>query len=418
MMVEGSGSGPRTAIVVGAGIVGLSAAWFLQERGVAVTVVDRVGVAAGASWGNAGYIAPSLAIPLNEPSNVCYGLRSLPHPTAPLRVVPSINPALWGFLARFAANSRRSSWMRAVSANLPLSAECMDAYDQLVVNGVDAPVTDSSITAIFSTAAGAETLLDELRHFQDAGQSVSATELSGAALRAQVPLASDAVVAGVRIDGQQFIVPKRFLQALGRAVIERGAELHTADVADVSDTTGGVTVHRRSGPGLTADVAVVATGAWLSPLVRRRGVRVPVQAGRGYSFSVPVTRPVPGPVYLPEKRVACAPLDDRLHVTGTMELHSPDAPASAARIDAIAESARPLLDGAGWDQRADDWVGSRPLTPDNRPLVGQVKGNGVYVAGGHGMWGVTHGPITGRLLAEQITTGRQPVALRPLDPLR
>ncbi|MBO0866189.1 MAG: FAD-binding oxidoreductase, partial [Mycobacterium sp.] len=66
-MVDGDQTGPRSVIVVGAGIVGLSTAWFLQERGVDVTVVDRVGVAAGASWGNAGYIAPALTIPLNEP---------------------------------------------------------------------------------------------------------------------------------------------------------------------------------------------------------------------------------------------------------------------------------------------------------------------------------------------------------------
>ena len=75
--------GPRSAIVVGAGIVGLSTAWFLQERGLEVTVVDRTGVAAGASWGNAGWIAPALTLPLNSPSVLRYGLRSLRDPAAP-----------------------------------------------------------------------------------------------------------------------------------------------------------------------------------------------------------------------------------------------------------------------------------------------------------------------------------------------
>src|SRR5439155_4332772 len=95
---------PRSAIVVGAGIVGLSTAWFLQERGVCVKVVDRTGVAAGASWGNAGWIAPALSIPLNDPSMLRYGLRSLVNRAAPLRISLAADPTLWKFLMRFAAN--------------------------------------------------------------------------------------------------------------------------------------------------------------------------------------------------------------------------------------------------------------------------------------------------------------------------
>src|ERR1700743_3333874 len=77
---------PRSAIVVGAGIVGLSTAWFLQGHGVSVTVVDRTGVAAGASWGNAGWIAPALSVPLNDPRTLQYALPSLPNPVAPVRI--------------------------------------------------------------------------------------------------------------------------------------------------------------------------------------------------------------------------------------------------------------------------------------------------------------------------------------------
>ena len=107
---------PRSAIVVGAGIVGLSTAWFLQERGVQVTVVDRTGVAAGSSWGNAGWIAPALAIPLNEPATLRFGLRSLLSSAAPLHIPLTADPAVWRCLARFAANSRRSAWRRGRSA--------------------------------------------------------------------------------------------------------------------------------------------------------------------------------------------------------------------------------------------------------------------------------------------------------------
>jgi len=408
---------PRSAIVVGAGIVGLSTAWFLQERGVAVTVVDRTGVAAGASWGNAGWIAPALSFPLNDPRTLRYALRSLPNRAAPVRIPLSIDPTLWRFLLRFAANSRESSWTRAVRANLTLNHECMAAYDELVSNGVDAPITDAPITALFRSSADAEHLLEQLQRLRDAGQPSSTTELTAAELREQVPLASSAVAAGVRINGQQFVDPGRFVQALGRSVVERGAVLDTVDVADVRASGQGVAVQPRSGPAVTADVAVIATGAWLPKLVSR-WVRVPVQAGRGYSFTVPVERQVFGPIYLPDVRVACTPLKGKLRVTSMMELRRPDAPLSAGVVDAIVEAASAFFDAVRWAERDEIWVGPRPLSPDGRPLVGPVLDNRIFVAGGHGMWGMKQGPATGRLLAQQITTGKQPPALRDFDPLR
>jgi D-amino-acid dehydrogenase len=408
---------PRSAIVVGAGIVGLSTAWFLQEHGVSVTVVDRTGVAAGASWGNAGWIAPALGVPLNDPRTLRYALSSLPNRAAPLRIPLSIDPNLWRFLLRFAANCRESSWTRAVRANLTLNHECMAAYDELVSNGVDAPITDAPITALFRSSADAEHLLDQLQRLWRAGQPSSTTELTGAELREQVPLASSGVTVGLRINGQRFVDPGQFVQALGRSVIERGGALGTVDVADVRPSGHSVAAQPHCGAALTADVAVIATGAWLPKLVSR-WVRIPVQAGRGYSFTVPVERPVYGPIYLPDVRVACTPLNGKLRVTSMMELRRPEAPASAAVVDAIVDSAGQFLDGVRWAERDEIWVGPRPLSPDGRPLVGRVLDNRIFVAGGHGMWGMKQGPATGRLLAEQITTGKQPPALRGFDPLR
>ncbi|MBW4716790.1 NAD(P)/FAD-dependent oxidoreductase [Saccharothrix obliqua] len=412
--------GPRTAVVVGAGIVGLSTAWFLQERGVEVTVVDRTGVAAGASWGNAGWIAPGLAIPLNEPSVLRYGLRSLVNPAAPLHVPLTFDPGLWGFLTRFAANCRWPAWNRAVRANLSFNEECIEAFDVLTSNGVEAVTVDAPITAGFETAAQAGGLLRELRRMADQGQPVPHAELSAEELREHVPLASDALRAGVRVDEQRYIDPGAFVQALARAVVARGATIRLFEVGSVRPYSKGVTVHPRSGAAdpVVADVAVVATGAWLSRLARSWGVRTPVRAGRGYSFTVPVEHPVPGPVYLPDVRVACTPYRDGLRVAGTMEFRDPDAPGVTARLDAIIASARPLLRGVRWGERSDVWVGPRPVTPDGRPVIGAVRAPNVYVAGGHGMWGLAHGPITGRMLAEQVTTGKQPTALREFDPLR
>ena len=414
--VEQMDGGPRSAIVVGAGIVGLSTAWFLQERGVEVTVVDRTGVAAGASWGNAGWIAPGLAFPLNSPGVLRRGLRALRDPTAPLHILLTADIRGRVFLSQFLDHCGRSSWKRAMQANVALNEDCIEAFDVLIASGVDTPVTDAPITALFRSTVEAEHMQWQLRQLEKAGQPMYVTGLTGEALAEQVPLASSAIAAGLNINSQRFIDPGRFVQALGRAVADRGATMRTLEVSDVLSSGNGVTVRSRISKPLTADAAVIATGARLSQLAWR-WLRVPVQAGHGYSFTVPVDRPIPSPIYLPEVRVACTPHKGAIRVSGTKEFRHPHRALVPQRVEAIIASASPLLDGVRWAERSNVSVGAHAVTPDGRALIGEVS-RGVYVAGGHGMWGMAHGPVTGRLLAEQITTGKQPQALQEFDPLR
>jgi glycine/D-amino acid oxidase-like deaminating enzyme len=166
------------------------------------------------------------------------------------------------------------------------------------------------------------------------------------------------------------------------------------------------------------DAVVVATGVWLGALARRFGVRQPVQAGRGYSFSVPVERMPAGPLYFPQQRVACTPLGNRLRVAGMMEFRRPDEPLDPRRITAIVDAVRPFLSGVDLDDRQDEWVGSRPCTGDGLPLLGGTTSPRVFVAGGHGMWGIALGPVTGMLMAQTVLKGEAPAELRPFDPLR
>src|SRR5690606_21128162 len=100
------------------------------------------------------------------------------------------------------------------------------------------------------------------------------------------------------------------------------------------------------------------------------------------------------------------------------EFRRPDEPFQSRRVQAIIAQARELFTGVDLDDRQDEWVGSRPVTPDGLPLVGATRAPNVYVAGGHGMWGIVLGPATGKLLAEQIVTGRVDPVIKPFDPLR
>ncbi|GEL17396.1 NAD(P)/FAD-dependent oxidoreductase [Pseudonocardia asaccharolytica] len=411
---------PDRVAVIGAGMLGLATAWFLQDRGVSVTVLDRTGVAAGSSWGNAGWLTPGLATPLPEPAVLRYGLRALLSPASPVYVPPRADPRLLRFLAGFARHSTAAHWRTSMAALVPINRRALAAFDALADGGVAAETIEAkSFLAAYRAEADRGVLLEELDHISTAGQCIEFEVLSGAEAREIEPSLSAQVDSAVRLHGQRFIDPGRYVHHLAGSVRRRGGTIRDgAEIAAIRDGSGGVEIDLIGGGTESADAVVIATGAWLTDLARQFGVRVPVQAGRGYSFSVPIEHLPSGPVYFPAQRVACTPIGDRLRVAGMMEFRSPGAPLDPRRIRAIADAARPLLRGADLDDRTDEWVGARPCTPDGLPLIGATRSPRVFVAGGHGMWGITLGPVTGQLLAEVITTGHRPAELAPFDPLR
>ncbi len=410
----------KRVAVVGAGMVGLATAWFLQERGVEVTVLDRVGVAAGASWGNAGWLTPGIATPLPEPAVLKYGIGAVLSPSSPVYVPPTANHRLLRFMAGFAAHSTMRSWKKAMTSLVPINGRALESFDLLGEGGVRAKTKPAeSFIAAYRTEAERATLLQEIQHIKAVGQDISYDVLSGDEARTVEPLLSPEIGAAIILRGQRFIDPGAYVNALADSVIDRGGKIVTgATVTGIQDQGQSVRISTAQGTASTFDSVVLANGTWLGSLARPFGVKRLVQAGRGYSFTVDVDRTPNGPVYLPSARVACTPINGALRVAGMMEFRSPEAPLDQRRIKAIAELAQPLLSGADMDSRRDEWVGSRPVTTDGLPLIGATTSPRVFAAGGHGMWGITLGPATGRFLAEAIVTGRIAPELAPFDPLR
>lgn len=427
---------PRDVAVVGAGIVGLSVAWFLHKRGVAVTVYDSDHAGDGASWGNAGWLTPALTAPLPEPDVLRYGLRSALSPSSPVFIPPRLDPKLWQFLAGFARHCTARQWRRGMAAYAPLNRLSIGAFDELADAGATPrPHEARTFLACYRTANEASTMLEELRRIEQSGQPVHFDYLTGAEIQQAQPGISTDIGAAVRIHGQRYIHPPHFVRSLARAVVDRGGTLHERVRIEGVDTGPDATwLTDANGVRHRHDAVVLATGATLGRLARPFGVSRLVQAGRGYSFTVTGDAVPDGPVYFPTQRVACTPLHEPvypigsppyreqnaplLRVAGMMEFRRPDEPLDRRRIGAIVDAVRPLFTRVDLDRRRDEWVGSRPCTSDGLPLVGATNSPRVFVAGGHGMWGVVLGPITGRLLAEQVVTGVAPAELRPFDPLR
>ncbi|NLE80390.1 MAG: FAD-dependent oxidoreductase [Rhodococcus sp.] len=412
---------PERVVVVGAGMVGLSTAWFLQARGVAVTVVDRVGVAADASWGNAGWLAPALTLPLPDPAVLKYGIKALFDPASPVYVPLTTDPKLIRFLVGFARHCTSAKWQAAMTVFAEVNRESLGAYDELTDGGVHEPTRLADpLLAAFASARERETLIDEFRSSIALGASVEFERLDSDAVHTLEPALGDAVQSGLRLHHQRFIDPPRFVESLATSVRGRGAEIVSGfDVDTIDDNApDSVLVVAADGRTKAADAVVIASGARLNTLARQFGVRALVQAGRGYSFTVLPEQMPKSPVYFPEQRVACTPLHDRFRVAGMMEFRSPDAALDPRRIQAIVDATAPMLHGIDWSARREEWVGSRPCTTDGLPLIGGTRSPRVHIAGGHGMWGIALGPLTGRMLADSISGGPVPAVMRHFDPLR
>lgn len=415
-MVEAHKS-PGHVAIVGAGMPGLATAWYLQEQGVQVTVLERDDVAAGSSWGNAGWLAPALTLPLSEPSVLSYGLKSMLDPASPLYIPLRADPQLLRFLVGFARNCTPGRWRRAMRIFAEVNRVALDAYDELAIDEPTYPARP--FLAAFASETERQGLVGEFDGITRAGGNVEYELLSGDQIREFEPTLADGVGAGIALHGQRFIDPPRFMASLAAAVEQRGGQiLRGFDAADIQQRGAGVDVLDRAGRSVRADHVVLATGAWLGRLARRFGVKQVVQAGRGYSFTVrPETMPT-HPLYFPSERVACTPLGDRFRVTGMMEFRPADAPLDPQRIQAVIDACRPMYQGIDWEEREEEWVGSRPCTADGLPLIGATRNARVSIAGGHGMWGMALGPLTGQMLATQLTGGRPPSVMRYFDPLR
>jgi D-amino-acid dehydrogenase len=411
----GTAKSADNVVIIGAGMVGLATAWFLQERDVQVTILDRTGVAAGSSWGNAGWLTPGLATPLPEPAVLKYGLKAVLSPKSPVYVPVTTDRKLLRFLVEFARHSTMPQWRRAMTSLVPVNDLALESFDRLHDGGVAAPTHQArTFLASYRTVEERSVLLEEIEHIHAAGQNIRFETLTGDQAREIEPSLSPAIGAAIRLHDQRFLNPSEYVAALAKSVTDRGGRIVSGvNVGQLRERNGKVIVAQQA-----YDAAVIASGAWLNDLARPFGVRLPVQAGRGYSFTVPMERVPSGPVYFPAQRVACTPVGDRLRVAGMMEFRPADANLDTRRIEAIVDAARPLLRGADLDSRQDEWVGARPCTPDGLPLIGPTRSERVFVAGGHGMWGITLGPITGRLLAETITARALPLELLPFDPLR
>jgi len=407
-------------IVVGGGAVGLCVAEALASRGSEVTVLERDRCGGGASAGNAGWITPSLAIPVPGPGVIGESLRWLVDPSGPLWIRPTLSPAMIAWIARFLVSCSRPAYQRGLAALQRAAALAGPAFDRLAERGVEFELHDQPLLY----PAFERTELEHLWHVADELRDVVGGELldrlSAGELLALEPALSDRVIGGVIARGDRRVRPEVLCRGVQRAVISAGATVVEESPVDalIRDGSSWI-VESRSGTR-QAEAVVLAGGVASGELLARLGVRLPIAAAKGYSRTYPADPSGPRhALYLEAPKVAISAFEGAVRVSGTLELGAQSLRLSERRLAAIGAAAASALPGWRVPGGPRDWAGMRSLSPDGLPFIGPVPGlDGIHVATAHGTLGITLAPLTGELIAPLLLEGRRGELLDAFDPAR
>lgn len=410
-------------VVVGGGVIGVCAAYGLARRGADVVLLERDRLAAGASAGNAGTVSAGHP-PLNKPGRVRRALVQMTDPTSPLYIEPRWDPALWRWLADFAVHCTDAHVKACMEVMSPLGMEALRLFDEIVA---EERVACGYKRDGYFDACLTERGWSEARHEAEiiAAHGYHPQVLDAQALRELEPALGPSVVGGVFYPEAGTLNPLDLVTGVAGAARRRGAEIREGvDVSDIVVESGAVRgVRLGDGALVGCDAVVLATGPFSLSLARRLGTRLPAQPGKGYHRDLPVG---PGGAHklrvagvLNETSVFCTPMDGFVRFAGTMEFSGLNHVVRRPRLEQLTRAAAGYFPGLEARAPLSEWCGLRPVTSDGLPIVGPLPGApSVVAATGHGMLGVTLGPVTGELVADWVMDGDTRPLWRRLSPAR
>ncbi|MBS3978428.1 MAG: FAD-binding oxidoreductase [Rhodobacteraceae bacterium] len=405
-------------IVIGAGVVGLSAALMAQARGLSVTVVDREGPAAGASAGNAGAFAFTDILPLASPGILKKAPKWLLDPLGPLTIPPAYALQIAPWLYRF----WRACSPRAVAASTAAQTALMDLSRVelepfLSATGTLPMLRKDGNLQVYETEA-------EFRAARPGWEARTAhridfRHLSAAEMADLQPGLSPRFIRGTFTPGWWSIAdPKDYVLALAEKFRAQGGTILRAEVTGLTPQEGAVSIHTTSEP-LAADKVVLAAGAFSHRIAATLGERIPLETERGYNTTLP-----PGSldqrcqITFGGHGFVVSRLSTGIRVGGAVELGGLSLPPNFKRSAAMLRKAKAFLPGLK-TEGGTQWMGFRPSLPDSLPAIGRSRlSPQVVYAFGHGHLGLTQSAGTARLVADLLTDARLPLDLTPFSPQR
>ena len=399
----------RDVIIIGGGVVGTACAVELARQGASVTILEKDQVGQGCSYGNAGWLTHSQAVPLAAPGLIWKAAHWMFDPESPLYIPFRLDPALISWLFNFLLATRRERFERGTAALVEMCRWSVDAWEEFAIHTGDTfDYGRKGLLAIYespaSLAAGRQraALVAKFGAPSEVWSAEKVRELELAVVGPQV--------GGILYPDDAQCEPFMAVEAVAAEAQRLKVKIvERCEVTDFERTNGKVSSVVTSRGKFTANEVVLAAGTWSKALARKTGIRIPMLGARGYSVVMPHPQVTPSrSILLADRKIAVTPHEARLRIAGTLELVDDDFSINQRRVNAIVRGAQKMLTIPSPLREHEVWCGLRPCTPDGMPVIGRAKGyRNLWLATGHQMVGLKAAPGTARLLVD-LMTGAKP----------
>jgi len=408
--------------VIGGGIIGLSSAYYLTKAGHQVTIIEQGDLKDGCSFGNAGMIVPSHIIPLAAPGMISKGIRWMFNSTSPFYVKPRLNSDLvkWGYL--FYKHSTKEHVNSSIPALKELSLFSKAQYQQLAKElPFHFGYHERGLLMLYQTKETEHEEAETAAIANDHG--IEARILSPEEIQHLEPDVKIQVRGGVYFPGDAHITPQALVTQLIKFLKDNGVVFLTNTLVEDFIMDHGKIKSIKSNQGEhTFDEVVIAAGSWSGLVGSKLKMSLPMQAGKGYSFTLQnVEKNIRIPSIFLEARVAVTPMGTTLRFGGTMEITGVDHSISMNRVQGIVDSIPHYYPEmkVSMPKKEEIWHGLRPCSPDGMPYIGRSKSfSNLIFATGHSMMGLSLGPGTGKLVTEIVGGQKASVSLNAFAPDR
>jgi len=399
----------KHCVVIGAGIVGASCAWHLQQKGMQVTLVDPELPGQACSYGNASCLAVSGIVPFSDPGLIKKVPGWLLDPLGPMRIRPQDFPALIPWFWKFWRTCNMQKIEEIANAQSLLMHRVFADYDE-ILQATDSTYLKKDSGAIHIYDTGEQYQADLWQFDLQAKLGFTAERLTAAEIKTMVPCLKMAKesVAVLMPDWHYLLDPAKVTARIADHCASQGGQWIQDRVSSVSADNAGISLHTESGRRIAADQLVVAAGAWSNLIAEQLDYKVPMIAKRGYHSQI--SNPgieLEHPVMSVNRHVVMTSMEAGLRVAGTAEFAALDAEPDYRRAKVLLKQASYYLEGLKLEG-VTEWMGQRPMLVDSLPVISvSPRHTNVFYAFGHGHYGVTQGPTTGRIIADMVT-GNEP----------